>query len=221
MVCFSHHNTNKPIMTDHQLKMIITLRTPSYNLNKKHLQKALRFSDEDLQELLSLRAVIVKNKQYVMVLNYHDITIECPVLKMKDGSYQIVWPSFKLPNRPYPVFVYLYAAALYLSSEDSMRDTAAKTIKAFGLETFAHTTISRFLPKIYQTLPGLIGYGAQVASEWGAGLSRVIRRKHWDEALYEKAVQLCSLIDPVLRAPPEFGNWLAQQYWQNRMRFLV
>ena len=44
MVCFSHHNTNKPIMTDHQLKMIITLRTPSYNLNKKHLQKALRFS---------------------------------------------------------------------------------------------------------------------------------------------------------------------------------
>jgi hypothetical protein len=165
--------------------------------------------------------VIKKNKQYVMVLHYRTITIECPILLMKDGSCQIVWPSFKLPNRPYPVFVYLYAAALYLSSGESMRDTAARTIKAFGLETFAHTTISRFLPKIYQALPGLIGYGAQVAGEWGAGLSRVIRRKHWDEALYEKAVQLCSLIDPILRAPPEFGNWLAQQYWQGRMSFLV
>ncbi len=201
--------------------MIITLRTPSYNLNKKHLQKALRFSDEDLQELLSLRAVIVKNKQYVMVLHYRTITIECPVLKMKDGTYQIIWPSFKLPHRSHPAFVYLYAAVMYLSSKESMRDTAARTIKAFGLATFSHTTISRFLPRIYQTLPGLVSYGAQVASEWGAGLSRVIRRRRWDEALHEKAVQLCRLIDPILRAPPEFGNWLAQQYWQDAARFLV
>ena len=221
MVCFSHHNRNKHIKPDHQLKMIITLRIPSYNLNKKHLQKALRFSDEDLQELLSLRAVIVKNKQYVMVLHYHTITIECPVLKMKDGTYQIVWPSFKLPNRPYPVFVYLYAAVLYLSSEESMRDTAARTSKPSAWRHFLTQPFPGSLPKIYQTLPGLISYGAQVASEWGAGLSRVIRRRRWDEALHEKAVQLCSLIDPVLRAPPEFGNWLAQQYWQDRMRFLV
>jgi hypothetical protein len=102
-----------------------------------------------------------------------------------------------------------------------MRKTAERVIKLFGLATFSHSTISRFLRRIYQTLPELIRYGAQVASEWGAVLSRVIRRKHWDEALYEKAVQLCSLIDPILRAPPEFGNWLAQQYWQDRMSFLV
>ncbi|MCL5779537.1 MAG: hypothetical protein M1119_01020 [Firmicutes bacterium] len=43
---------------------------------------------------------------------------------MDDGSYRIIWPSFKLPNRPYPVFVYLYAAARYLSSGESMRVTA-------------------------------------------------------------------------------------------------
>jgi len=137
------------------------------------------------------------------------------------GSYQIVWPSFKLPNRSYPVFVYLYAAALYLSSGESMRDTAERVIKFFGLETFSHTTISRFLRKIYLTLPGLIHYGAQVVSEWGAALSRVVRRKRWDGAQCEKAEQFCNLIDPVLRAPPGFGCWLAQKYWQDSSRFLV
>jgi hypothetical protein len=202
-------------------EMIITLKIPSYNLNKRPAQEPLRFSEEELQEYLSLRAEIKKNKQYAMIIHYHMITIECPILLMEDGSYQIIWPSFKLPNRPYPVFVYLYAAALYLSSGESMRKTAERVIKLFGLATFSHSTISRFLRRIYQTLPELIRYGAQVASEWGAVLSRVIRRKHWDEALYEKAVQLCSLIDPILRAPPEFGNWLAQQYWQDRMSFLV
>ena len=200
--------------------MIITLRTPSYNLNKQP-KETLAFSEEELQEYLSLGAVIKKKKLYYMVLHYHMITIECPVLQMDDGRYSIVWPSFKLPNRSYSVFVYLYAAALYLSSGESMRDTAERVIKFFGLETFSHTTISRFLRKIYLTLPGLIHYGAQVVSEWGAALSRVVRRKRWDGAQCEKAEQFCNLIDPVLRAPPGFGCWLAQKYWQDSSRFLV
>ncbi len=219
MVCFYHHNKNKPIRPTIS-EMIITLKIPSYNLNKRP-KEPLRFNEEELQEYLYLGAVIKKNKQYFMVLHYHMITIECPILLMDDGTYRIVWPSFRLPNRPYPIFVYLYAAALYLSSGESMRDTAQRVIRVFGLETFSHTTISRFLRKIYQTLPGLIRYGAQVASEWGAALSRVIRRRRWDEVQYEKAEQLCNLIDPVLRSPPGFGNWLAQKYWQDSSRFLV
>jgi hypothetical protein len=201
--------------------MIVALKTPSFNLNKRPAQDTLAFIEEDLQEYLSLGAVIKKAKQYVMVLHYHAITIECPILLMNDGSYRIIWPSFKLPNRPYPIFVYLYAAALYLSGRESMRDTAEKTKKHFGLATFSHTTISRFLPKIYLTLPALIRYGAQIASEWSAVISRAIRRKRWDETQYEKAEQLCNLIGPTLRAPPEFGCWLAQRYWDDRACFLV
>lgn len=118
-----------------------------------------------------------------MIIQHRQITIECPIMLMADGSHQIIWPSFKLPNRPYPVFVYLYAAALYLSSDESMRAVAQKVINVFGLETFSHTTICRFLQKLYQTLPYLIYYGAQIIKEFGFSKSRVIGRKHWDEFL--------------------------------------
>lgn len=201
--------------------MIITLRISQVNFKKRTPREIQVFSEEELQEFIAHGAVIKKNKQYLMVLHYRQITIECPILLMNDGSYQIVWPSFKLPNRPYPVYVYLYAAAWYLSSGESMRVTAQKVIRAFGLETFSHTTISRFLRKLYQTLPYLLRYGIQIINDWGLTTSQVIGRKHWDEPQYEKAQQLNGLIDPVLRSPPEFGNWLAYQYWTETNNFIV
>lgn len=102
-----------------------------------------------------------------------------------------------------------------------MRVTAKKVIHIFGLETFSHTTISRFLRKLYQTLPYLICYGSQIVNDWGVTMSQVIGRKHWDEQQYKKAQQLNELIDPVLRSPPEFGNWLAYQYWKDTFNFIV
>ncbi|MEW5954023.1 MAG: hypothetical protein AB1815_09905 [Bacillota bacterium] len=87
---------------------------------------------------------------------------------MTDGQYRIIWPSFKLPRRPYPVFVYLCAAALYLSSGESMRATAEKTSKTFGLGAFSHSTISRFLN---QNIPDL----ALLARLWSADRQRLGR----------------------------------------------
>ena len=70
MVCFYHHNKNK-----HQnltiSDMIVTLQTPSFNLNKKPAQKILTFSKEELQEHLSLGAVIKRKKQYVPKVGIH------------------------------------------------------------------------------------------------------------------------------------------------------
>lgn len=190
-------------------------------MNKRPVQKTLTFSEEELQEYLSMGAVIKRGKQYAFVLHYHEITIECPILLMKNGSYLIVYPSFKLPYRPYPIFVYLYAVALYLSSGESQRKAAEKTRKVFGMETFDHSTICRFLQKIYLAIPALVRYGAQIMSEWGALVARAARRKHWDEERYEKADRLCSLIGHILRAPPDFGCWLAQKYWDDHSSFLV
>ena len=70
--------------------MILTLKTPSFNLNKRTAQKTLTFSENELQEYLSMGAVIKRGKQYTFVLHYHEITIECPILLMKNGSYLIV-----------------------------------------------------------------------------------------------------------------------------------
>lgn len=180
------------------------------------------FTEEELQEFFSQGAVITKKrKEYLIVLQYRRISIECPVLRMADGRYLVIWPSFKLPHRPYPAFVYLYAAAWYLSSGDTQRVTAEKVMKVFGLGTFAHTTISRFLTAMYKALPGLIQYGARIIKDWGGGVPAAIKRRHWDDAQYETANQLCRLIDPTLRSPPEFGNWLAYEYWKATYRFLV
>lgn len=201
--------------------MIVTLKISHVNLKKQLPQEIQAFSEEELQEFISQGAVIKKNKQYLMILHYRQFTIECPILLTADGQYQLIWPSFKLPNRPYPVYVYLYAAARYLSGGESMRAVAQKVISVFGLETFSHTTIYRFLQKLYQTLPYLIRYGVQIISDWGATMSQVIRRKHWDEPQYQKAQQLSRLIDPVLRSPPEFGNWLVYQYWKDTNNFIV
>ena len=85
-----------------------------------------------------------------------------------------------------------------------MRKAAEKTRKVFGMETFDHSTICRFLTKIYLAIPALVRYGAQIMSEWGALVTRATRRKRWDEEMYEKAEQLCGLIDHILRAPPAF-----------------
>jgi len=175
--------------------MIITLVNSPVNFKKGLPQEVQVFSEEDLQEFIAQGAVIKKNKQYRLIIHHRQFTIEFPLLCRADGQYQLIWPAFKLPNRPYPVYVYLYAAAWYLSSGESMRTTAQKVIHTFGLETFSHTTISRFLRKLYRVLAQLIRYGAQIIKAWGATTSPVVRRKHWDEPHHEKARQLHELID--------------------------
>ena len=201
--------------------MIITLKISNVNLNKVQPYEILVFSDEDLQEFLALGTVTERKKQYAMTINYRQITIECPILKLNDGSYQLIWPSFKLPHRPYPVFVYLFAATLYLSSNYSLRLTAQKVIKTFGLATFSHTNICRLLIKLYKALPYLIRYGAQITEAFGSIVSQVVKRKHWDEQKYKNAQQLNELICYAQQSPPEFGNWLANQYWQGTNSFII
>jgi len=201
--------------------MIITLKISNVNLKKVQPYEILVFSDEDLQEFLAQGTVTKRKKQYVMIIHHRQITIECPILKLNDGSYQVIWPSFKLPNRPYPVFVYLFAATLYLSSNNSMRLTAQKVIKTFGLATFSHTTISRLLIKLYKALPYLISYGAQITDAFGSIVSQVVKRKHWDEQKYKNAQQLNELICYAQQSPPEFGNWLANQYWKGTSSFII
>lgn len=135
--------------------MNITLKISTVNLKNRLPQEVQVFSAEELQEFIKQGTVIKKNKQYLLIIHHRQFTLQCPILHMNDGGYQLIWPSFKLPNRPYPVFVYLNAVAWYLSSGESMRSTAQKVIHVFGLSTFSHSTLCRFLPKLYPILPSL------------------------------------------------------------------
>ena len=87
-----------------------------------------------------------KTKDYLIYLNYRNYKIICPILKNKNKEVVII-PAFKLPNSNIPIFVHLYAVAMYLSSEESMRKVCESVKKIFGLETFSHSTLCRTLKK--------------------------------------------------------------------------
>lgn len=87
--------------------------------------------------------IITKNLHtYRLVLNYREIQVECPVIIRDKRPVGVILPTFKIPYRPYPVFVYLFAVALCLTGL-SMRKAAIITGKKFGILNFSHSTISR------------------------------------------------------------------------------
>ena len=90
------------------------------------------------------RAGIISKKlhAYRLVLNFREIQVECPVILRDKHPVAVLLPAFKLPYRPYPFFVYLFAVALYLTGL-SMRKAAIIAGKKFGIPNFSHSTISR------------------------------------------------------------------------------
>ena len=90
------------------------------------------------------RAGIIAKKlhTYRLVLNFREIQVECPVILHEKRPVAVLLPAFKLPYRPYPFFVYLFAVALYLTRVP-MRKAAIITGKKFGITSFSHSTISR------------------------------------------------------------------------------
>lgn len=90
------------------------------------------------------RAGIIAKKlhAYRLVLNLREIQVECPVILHDKHPVGVILPAFKLPYRPYPCFVYLFAIALHLTGIP-MRKAAIITGKKFGIVDFSHSTISR------------------------------------------------------------------------------
>ena len=90
------------------------------------------------------RAGIIAKKlhTYRLVINFREIQVECPVILRDKRPVAMILPAFKLPYRPYPSFVYLFAVALYLTGVP-MRKAAMITSKKFRIPGFSHSTISR------------------------------------------------------------------------------
>jgi len=101
------------------------------------------FSNEMLEELSASGKMRRRKNSYKLYINNRELQLKCPIIKDPDHKNVVIWPAIKLPHRKYPVYVYLYAAALYLSSNLSMRNVAAKVRNIFGLDKFSHSTVSR------------------------------------------------------------------------------
>ena len=87
-------------------------------------------------------------RSYKIKYQRKEYTVICLEFRDDKNSAEpiVIIPEFLIPGRSYPVFVYLYAIALYSGSpEKGQRWAAEETRKYFGLDTFAHTTLGRAL----------------------------------------------------------------------------
>lgn len=146
----------------------------------------------------------------------------CPMLKIKGGKNAVLWPSEKLPGRPYPVYVYLYAAAVYLTEDISMRKAAEKTRNKFDLETFSHSTLSRALKKLRKNI---LQYLPLFRLFIGINLCRppLIKRRRWREDQTEEYKKLLDVIGSVLiedRGLP-FGANLNYRFYNVTQKFII
>lgn len=156
--------------------------------------------------------------QYRFHVNRRILTLLCPVLDIGNGRCTVVlWPSGKLPFRSYPVHVYLYAIAIYLAGNISMREAAAKTRRKFHLEKFSHSTVSRTLKKLSENdaLPVLSG---QAFPDVGLHV-----RKHWDDNRRQRYHTLLCVLKPVLcnESGAGFGATLNYNIFNATQKFLI
>lgn len=176
-------------------------------------------------EKLRQAGIVAKNKRiYRMVLHYRDIQVACPVQLDGKKPVGIILPAFKLPYRKYPVFVYLYAVALYLSGK-SMRIAARETSEKFGVPGFSHSTISRTLDALMLKIDGLTdvcpleselpqaGTGAERAiPATYTGQPSLVVRPRWTDSRKRAAPHLFNVLASLFSSP-ESGNMLAYRYF--------
>lgn len=197
--------------------MIITLTSSPFNICEDEIHP---IEQTKLAHLRSLGKVCKRNQTYVVSLHYRDYRLICPVLKPRNGAMTVLWPSFKLPRRRYPVFVYLYAVARYLSTTLSMRTVAAEARKKFGLATFSHTTLSRALRKLAAEVDEIAAVGRPSPAPCPS--VPLISRRHWTEEKKRTYSKLLNVLSPGLASStPDQGNRLAHLFYKRYGRFLL
>jgi len=197
--------------------MIITLTNSEINICGNNI---LSVTGAIAENLISDGILLGENIVYKININNKDYQLSCPLINLQECSKVVLWPSFKLPFRKYPVHIYLYAAALYLSTNKSMRTVADEVKKLFGLEKFSHSTLSRTLKKLsvevdilQEVLPS-----ADETCE-----ASICQRKYWDNDRLYKNRQLVRLLTPILNAKEtsRFGCLINYKYFNHTGRFLL
>lgn len=200
--------------------MIVTVTPEKINIQNDNYR--CTFSAELLRKLSSGGLTRRRTVTYKLYINHRELQLECPLLKHPQQKNIVLWPAGKLPYRKYPVYVYLYAAALYLSSDMSMRGVAAEVKKTFGLAGFSHSTLCRTLKKLKEITPdlSLILITNMIAEDEAPPL---IVRKGWDPARREQYRLLGSLLAPVLDniQTIDYSSQLNYRYFNKTQKFLL
>lgn len=197
--------------------MIVTVTPEKINIQNDNYH--CTFGDETLEKLSSGGLTRRRKVTYKLFINHRELQLECPLLKHPQHKNIVLWPADKLPYRKYPVYVYLYAVALYLSTDLNMRSAAAEVKKTFGLDSFSHSTLCRTLKKLRgdSDLP-LITSGISEDVELPP-----VMRKSWDPARQEQYRLLLYHLAPVLDSLQTiaYSSLLNYRHFNNTQKFLL
>lgn len=200
--------------------MIIALTNDEINIDSDNLCCTL--SNETLGKLSSGRFIRRRNASYKLFISNRELRLVCPMLRNWQHKNIVLWPAFKLPFRKYPVYVYLYAVALYLSSDLSMRGTADHVRNKFGLDNFSHSTVSRALKKLFEIADTLLNIMA-VSEQIEERPSGLVIRDRWDNTHLYKYSLLLSILLPVLdkNQTIPYSNLLNYKYFNHSLKFVI
>lgn len=161
-----------------------------------------------------------KKRTYHMVLHHREIQVECPILMEGKRAVGVILPAFKLPYRPYPCYVYLFAIALYLVGI-SMRKAAGKVQKKFGIPGFSHSTVSRTWSLLLVKANLLSEVSEPDTPEKSLpGHPVFLERAAWTQEKKQDALQLFKSLTPLIDNP-ETGMWLVYRYFMRYCRLLI
>jgi len=96
----------------------------------------------------------IKERAYQLTLGRIGYEVNCVEIWQKgDKEHSLIIPTFLVPHRDYPVYIYVFAINLYSSKPQlGQRKVAEETRKKYDLETFAHTTVGRAMKGLAKTL---------------------------------------------------------------------
>lgn len=93
-----------------------------------------------------------------LLADNREYEVTYPIVTNRETEGEIViLPEFVSPHRPYPIYSYIFAVAIYeLNSEIPQRIAASLTRKQFGLETFSHSTVCRARKKFQEIVHDML-----------------------------------------------------------------
>ena len=207
-------NTSRP-----KRKLIITLVNEKINIYSKSF--SITFNSEFIDELKRSSSLRRKTVSYKVFIDNKEKQLICPMLKSDDKKNIVICPSIKLPNRKYPVYVYIYAVILYLSSGLSMRKVALKVRTKFGLENFSHSTLSRVLNKLYLNAEEIAMLSD--SDDFEAPQTAIKTRPCWKETQLEKYQLLHKTLSQILDPDKymDFSSLLSYQFYERYHKYLI
>jgi len=113
--------------------------------DKTRLHALSREDEEAVAECCELHDLTLSYCSQCMEYMHREVTVTYPQISGSGGGAKVLLtPWFALPDRPYPVFIYMYAIWHYnVSEKKSQRLSAEAAGKLFGIDSFNKSTVCR------------------------------------------------------------------------------